>query len=234
MSLRSVCCFLTFLLANLLLLPSEVHAQQQTGTPYDIYGPDPLLYNGRFYTFFLRQGTIGNPFLTDESFINGAVMLRGVEYTGLDLNYDVYNQQLVLRYSNNLGAKSLITLSDAWLESFTINEKKFKTIIFSDTTKKIFQVIGSGPLYLLDYHSKTMMLDNQMASGNYKFVAAKPLRYLQMGDRLLSYKGNRRFISLFTEGKQASVRKYIREHNIQLRKMPLEQLDGLINFCNTL
>ncbi len=33
----------------------------------DVYGSDPLLYNGRYYTFFPPPNTGGNQYLTDRS-----------------------------------------------------------------------------------------------------------------------------------------------------------------------
>ena len=41
------------------------------------------------------------------------------------LNYDIYNQQLILKYKNNIGAANLIIISDAWLESFSFKGHKF-------------------------------------------------------------------------------------------------------------
>jgi hypothetical protein len=92
---------------------SEVVAQQNKICTSEVYGSDPLLYNGRVYRFFTPLNTLGNQFFADPQFETGSVTIRGVTYTTLNINYDIYNQQLILEYKNNFGAKNLIIISDA-------------------------------------------------------------------------------------------------------------------------
>ena len=63
-----------------------------------IYGLDPLLYNGRIYTFNLSKETIGHPFMHSQNYESGDVVIRNEKFEDVLLNYDIYNQELILIY----------------------------------------------------------------------------------------------------------------------------------------
>jgi hypothetical protein len=161
------------LLIILLFTVSGVAAQQTSISTDEVYGSDPLLYNGKYYTFFPPLNTGGNQFLTDRQFEVGSVTIRGVTYTDLLLNYDIYNQQLILKYKNRTGATNLIIVSDAWLESFSFGGISFEMISTPDTLKRIFQVLGTGPNRILYYWKKNLSLDSFYGAKNHIFSVAK-------------------------------------------------------------
>ncbi|HOW30052.1 MAG TPA: hypothetical protein PLP88_00665 [Bacteroidales bacterium] len=218
----------------LVLLPHELSAQSVAPGSMDLYGLDPLLFNGRYYSFYITKGTIGDPFLQGTGFLKGSVTVRGVNFDNLDLNYDVYNQQLVLKYLNRLGAVNQIIVSDAWLEGFTLDDMHFCLLQNADTTKRIYRVFGSGEITLLRYYSKTLALDNQLSSRNFRFSNLRFENYLRTSSGMRAFKGNRNFVSLFDAGKQPNIRKYLHEKRIRLRKAGDRELTELITYCNQL
>lgn len=226
--------FLIAAMAICFALPAITYAQPSDKGSTDVFGLNPLLYNGRYYSYFPAAGTIGTPYLENSDFALGTVTVRGVQFTGLTLNYDVYNQQLVLKFKDAIGAVSQIIISDAWLEGFSLGDMAFRVLQTSDTSKRIFRVTGSGPYYIMEYTSKTVALDNQMGATNYRFSNIKTARYLQTETGLNPFTGNKSYLSLFTSEKQLLIRKYLRENRVRLRKCNDRELLGLINFCNKL
>lgn len=232
MTLNIVQRLLTFFLLLLSVNQPGVLAQNVNIINNAVSGPDPLLFNGRFYSFFLIPGTIGSPFLIDAEFRQGSVTIRGETFTGVSLNYDVYNQQLVMRYHDDLGAVNQIVISDAWLEGFTLSNMQFRVMHTNDTTARIFRVLGSGPDFILEYQSKSVSLDNQLGSRNYRFSDLKINRFLQTNEGIWGFNGNKSFLALMPGEKQMLIRKYLNENRVRLRKCTDSELLELINFIN--
>jgi hypothetical protein len=208
---------------------------QQTGIISDmIYGSDPLLINGRYYTFFPPLSTGGNQFFSGPQFETGCVTLRGVTYEDLLLNYDIYNQQLILKYKNKIGADNLIILSDAWLEKFSFKGVNFETISIQDTIRRIFQVLGTGTVRILYYWRKNLTLDNSFGAKNHIFSAARKEMNVLSGTHIFKYRNNKNFCSIFGGEKGIEVREYLRKHNINVRRAVDRTMTELIYYCNSL
>ena len=219
-----------FLLFNL----AFISAQQSGIKTDDVYGSDPLLYNGRHYTFFLPSSTGGNQYFSGREFEIGSATIRGVTYNDLSLNYDIYNQHLILQYKNNIGATSLIIISDAWLESFSFKDINFEMISSSDTLKQIFQVLGVGPNRILYSWGKKLKLDNIQGSKNYIFSAATREMNVYTGKQILRFRNNKTFYSLFDPDKRIAIKGYLRKNNINVKQATDQTMTGLIYFCNSL
>jgi hypothetical protein len=221
------------LLFFLLIAVSGADAQQIKFSPDKVYGSDPLLYNGKFYTFNPPENTGGSQFLSDRQFNTGSATLRGVTYSGLLLNYDTYNQQLILKCDINTGATYKIIVSDAWLEAFSFNGMDFKIITIQDTLKQIFQVIGTGPKYILYSWKKELKLDNTFGGTNHTFTASKREMNLFTDSLILNFRNNKSFYMLFDPGRRNAVKEYLRKHHIRVKKSTDKLMTELINYCNS-
>jgi hypothetical protein len=226
--IRTVISFL--LLFNL----SAISAQQSDIGVDDVYGYDPTLYNGRHYTFFLPSNTGGNQYLSGPEFETGSATIRNVTYNGLALNYDIYNQELILQYKDNLGATSLIIISDAWLETFSFKGLNFELIPLQDTLKRIFQVLGTGPDRILYYWKKTLNLDSFQGSKNHFFSTPKKEMNVYSGNQILRYWNNKIFYSLFEPDKRIAIKEYLRKNRIKVKKATDQTMTSLILYCNSL
>ena len=146
--------FRTVISLLLLFNLSGISAQQSSIGVDDVYGSDPLVIQWKTLYFFPPSNTGGNQYFSGPRFETGSATIRSVTYNGLALNYDIYNQKLILEYKNNLGATSLIIISDAWLETFSFKGLNFELISSQDTLKRIYQVLGTGPDRILYYWKK--------------------------------------------------------------------------------
>ena len=230
MTLSSRIALLILLLASV----SETTAQQISFGTDDVYGSDPLLYNGKYFTFFYPLNAGDNQYLTSRQFEPGTVTLRGVTYTDLLLNYDIYNQQLLLECTGNPDITPVIILSDAWLETFSIKDKNFRIFLISDEVKRIYQEIGVDQTRILYFWKKYLQFDNTI--GGPKRTFSNPTREMDLltDGKIVSYWNNRSFINLFGPEKKEVVREYLRGHRINVKKASDKIMEGFINFCNTL
>src|SRR5512133_3208054 len=97
---------------------------------------DPVLYNGKIYTYHLHPETKGNQFLQDQVFSKGWLKIRGNTYETLYINYDVFHQEVILKYMTHEGVSRQIIISDAWLEAFSYDDMYFE---LAGPDRKIFQ-----------------------------------------------------------------------------------------------
>jgi hypothetical protein len=218
----------------LLITASNISAQQTSNIIDLVYGSDPLLINGKYYTFFPPLNTKGDQYFFSPHFEIGLATIRGITYTGLLLNYDIYNQQLILKYKNNIGADNLIIVSDAWLEKFSFKGIDFEMISMQDTLKQICQVLGTSANRILYYWDKDLNLDSFYGARNHEFSRARKEMSILTGKQIVSYWNNKSFCSVFGPERRTAVKEYLRRHNINVKKSIDQTMTELITYCNSL
>lgn len=219
----------------LLVCPLMVNGQYTLSDLDKIYGLDPLLFNGKLYSYFPPSTTGGSPFFNGPEFVEGSARIRGMSYDHLLLNYDVFNQQIVMQYKNDQGNLQLIVLSDAWLESIELEETHFEILRLEDSFPQIYQLIGSSPIQILYAWRKELETDNRMGSTYLKFSKLKKESFLFSGSGLFKYKNNRSFASYFNPKIQTDIKKYLRQHQLNMKKNAgQDALVELLNYCNSL
>jgi hypothetical protein len=198
-----------------------------------VYGLDPLLYNGKIYTYFLPAGTGGNQFLYSAEFIKGDVVIKGVRFLDILLNYDIFNQQLLLQYTGETGAINIIEISKAWLESFRLGKSEFRYLSF-EKSPRIYQVLGDGPLFILYAWRKDLKLDVTNGAHNFIFTPAVKNKYVLIGDNLLTFRGKRSLVSVIGPEYKTEIRNYIHVHRIKMKHASDETMTELINYIGNL
>lgn len=206
---------------------------QDRGHAFDI-SADPVLINGKLYVFHMPYGTEGNQFLSGNNFMEGSLMIKGINYTGLKLNYDVYNQQVILSHEMSIGAINHLIVPDGWLQGFSLDGKNFRLIAAGNGTKKIFQVIGADSVQVLYGWKKTLGLSHVHGATNHVF--SKPVRtaFLYMNGMLHQYRNNRSFYSLFESGNREKLKDYMKRNRINVRKADDNLMTSLVAFCNSI
>ena len=222
------------LFVTLLFTGTQGLAQPIPNDDDELYGHDPLLYNGRFYTYFIPSSTTGTPYFNGPDFVNGSVTLRGITYTDLPLKYDVINQQLILQYQRKDGGVKKIIISEAWLEAFNLGNEHFELFTREDSIKQIYQVIGNGSFRILYDWSIYLNLDTkQGGSHNYAFSPLAKKEFLLSENTIMPFKNNKSFVSLFNPSMQSMLKKYLQHQHINVKKASDEEMTELVNFCNT-
>jgi hypothetical protein len=223
----------SFLVIILLSISGKLISQDAVIEMDRVFGLDPLLYNGKKYTYFLPPGTGGTQFLFSSDYFVGDVTIKGKTFEGITLNYDIYNQQLLLQFADETGSFNIIEISKAWLESFRLGTKEFKYLSF-DNIPRIYQVLGNGPLYFLYYWRKDLKLDASYGSTYFTFTPSVKNQYVLMGDKLLAFKNKKSLILLFDPGLKPDIKNYMRRNKIKLRKASDQTMIELINYIGNL
>lgn len=161
----------------------------------------------------------------------GSIVLRGITYNNLLINYDVFHQQLLFRYTENSGAVNQIIISDAWLESFSFNGLNFE-IIRGEGTKDIYQVLGKGPFMILYKWSKELKLDTSYGATNYVFSNLKREMFLLHNGLKMKYWNNKSFLSLFNPEIKEDLKRYLKDQRINVKKADDRKLEDLITFSS--
>jgi hypothetical protein len=195
---------------------------------------DPLLYNGRIYDYYAQPGTLGSQFLFEKPDTGGSVTIRNITYSPVELNYDVFNQLLVMKYVNSTGLSSMIEISPAWLQHFRIWGCNFSYVAASDSTKRFYQVLGDGINKFLYFHSKELVLDNMNVSGNRYFSDSKKDMYMKTRNSCLKFYNNRSFIKITNSDSREAVKQYLRKNKIRIKNADDFKMKNLLIYYNSL
>lgn len=207
---------------------------QDNAAGYDrVYGLDPLLYNGKKYSYFLPPGTGGHQFIFSPEFITGDVTIKGKNFDGIALNYDLFNQQLLLQYADETGAFNIIVVSNAWLESFSLGDMKFEYLSFKEGPR-YYQVLGDGPYHILYYRRKDLKLDVAYGGSIHTFTPPVKSQFVLIEGHLQPFTNKRSFIDIFDPGLKPQIKSYFRINKIRLKKASDKTMADLINYIGNL
>jgi len=198
-----------------------------------VYGLDPLLYNGKKYTYFLPPGTGGNQFLFSPDFFIGEVTIKGISFEGITLNYDIFNQQLLFQYADETGAFNIIEISRAWLESFRLGDIYFQYLSF-DNGARFYQVLGDGPYFILYYWRKDLKLDAAYGATHFTFTPSLKSQYVLISGELLPFRNKRGLISIFNPENKQEIRDFMHRNKINIKKASEQAMTQLINYIGNL
>ncbi len=208
------------------LLAAPVHAQ----LPDTLYGFDPILYNGRHYTYVMPRNADGSPFLY-QAFSEGNVTIRGKVYAGVVLNLDLLNQALVMKYVDHQGATVMLEIPDSWLTRARIGTDEFIPVVRDDGTHAYNQVIGEGGIRFQYALRKELNLDNRYGSPQYVFSRVIRSQYAEIQGKLFAFRNNRSFVHLFEESVQSEIINYLKNNKIKVKKAPASAMGSLAGFC---
>ncbi|HLN56292.1 MAG TPA: carboxypeptidase-like regulatory domain-containing protein [Bacteroidales bacterium] len=204
----------------------------QTIRAQNISENDPVLYNGKIYTFHLHPETRGHQYLDNQQFSKGWLKIRDLLYDGLNINYDVFNQQVILKYLNSGNVSRQIIISDAWLKAFGYGGMNFE---LAGPDRKIFQTLGNRPCRIFIHWTKSLDLSREYGARNYVFSKPKKEMFLALNDTLLPFSGNKGFISAFRSVAGDSsgdlLRTYLKKNRLNIRKTDKNTIEELLAYC---
>ncbi|MBE0648775.1 MAG: hypothetical protein IH596_13475 [Bacteroidales bacterium] len=221
--------FCHLLLTCLLLLSGQLFSQDAARDLDQVYGLDQTLYNGKKYTYFILYSTTGHQYLLSPQYSYGSVTIKGTRYDHVFLNYDIFNQQLLLKYLDKTGAAITIELSKAWLEGFTMSDKNFE-LLHLEQEPCFYQVLGKGPLQILYHWRKSLDLETVVGSANYIFKSPVRDSFVLKDGQLLRFSSKRSFIKLFDPEQKLAIKSYMRKNKIKIRKSSDLAMAAMIDY----
>jgi hypothetical protein len=228
---KSLACSIFFFI--FFCLSGNTFSQQNYSGLEKVYGSDPLLYNGKKYDFFPPQGTLGHQYLVSNEPVIGGVTIKGITFKNIKLNYDIYNQELLLTYTDNEESSTLVQVSKAWLESFYLENRYFEKCSFEEETR-FYQVLGSDTLKVLYFWKKYFELDKSFGSKNFSFSAANKNMFVLKNGVLLSFKNKRSFIAIFEPERKTAIKAFLRNSRFKFKHADDTSMAGLIDYISNL
>ncbi|MCX6249566.1 MAG: hypothetical protein NTX61_02330 [Bacteroidetes bacterium] len=219
----------SLLLFILVSVSGTLLSQDTVKVPDRVHGPDQTLYNGKKYSYFLPTGVKGDQYLFSQDYLAGSLTLRGKCYLGLTLNYDIFNQQLLLKYNDEMGALNIIEVSKAWIKRFSLGSLNFEYLNL-EQGPRYYQVLGESRVQILYYWTKTLVLDVVYGSSVYTFTPAQKDSYLFMHGQLRPFRNNRGLVRLFDPVHRAQIKSYLRKNKINVKKAADQTIVELITY----
>ncbi len=196
-------------------------------------GTDNLLMNGRPYAPSNTKAKEHPYFQTDE-WKPGKVYINGNTYPVDQLKYNLSSFQLVLRHQRPNGTTQKVILSDLLIDSFYIEIDLFVNRILVLPEKenggyleKVF--VDKLPFYRLQKKVFNSTYSKDTPYG--KFTNQKPVFYLLKDGKQYKIIKKKEFLACFPEHK-VPIKKYLKTHSINWKKITKTQLYQLLKFCN--
>lgn len=216
-------------------IPSEIYAQpaekvQEIRNYFDrSYGSDFNLLNGRRY--YLYYSSNSHPFLTTDQSRPGELILDGMAYHGVPINYDLYQQEVILQYISHSGETRYVILNSEQVQEFVLDQKIFRNISLEGRDLGYGQVLRANELGFYIFFNKKLNETPSMNTTPYHYTKLSKRFYLEMNGSTAQVGSRGSFIQQFAPGDRKAIRQYMRQHHIRLNKASDEALRGLLQFC---
>jgi hypothetical protein len=199
----------------------------------DEYGFDQVLVNGIFYQDkYWRK--LGHQFLLEDQLYNGILVYKGEVYQGVDMKYDIYDQQLIICVKNNNSATWIVPPGD-FISAFSFGGKYFSKYNFGGVTKYYQVIFNEEKLRCLYYWFKQKGESNKLNySGYNEFTDSEKENFLTLDGSIFRYKNNKSFIEIFPVNIKNRVKEYVNNNHINVTKSSDEKMKELLAYCNSL
>ena len=210
----------------------EAQSQFSSGLSDSLFGPDPLLYNGSIYDYLPPYGTAGTHYLFEFPDSSASVVIRGKLYTGLIINYDIFNQAVVMTYTRPDGGVTLVSLSKAWLEQFQVHGRIFRLDTAQDhIARRIFEISGNGALSVYTFWSCDIALKSSAGTTNWAFSTAKAQQYLHHQQGSCAFGTRRSFLKCFPAQARNDLRSFMKREEMRMRSISAAEWEKLLQFA---
>lgn len=196
-------------------------------------GPDQNLINGiQYYNKY--QAIQNHPYYDGEECLPGSVVISGRKYDDVMISYDLYAQNLVLRYENKFGAINKIIIDSSHIDAFSIGDRMFRKLSFNGGAAQFYQLIDAGgATCYIQWRKRKLETVNDLQYAYY-FTGPERSYYLESGGEVRSFSGRRGLINLFPGVGGRKIRRYMWRHEIYFRSMTTGQLTGLLEYIDSI
>ncbi|TFH25932.1 MAG: hypothetical protein E4H10_08515 [Bacteroidia bacterium] len=192
-------------------------------------GPDYNLLNGRQYDI-LNSGE-SHPYFNTDRYRSGRLLLNGEAYDSDTINYDIFDQQVILQYPGISGQDLKVVLNREMIDHFQIDGLTFRLMSFPETGSSFFQVVSSGDISCFLLWKKTLSRSTVSGNTSYKYSKQSREVYLQRESRLYVVRSRSSFTSIYDEAYRKEIKEFLRQEKIRFRNASDEKLGELMNFC---
>ncbi|NOR86099.1 MAG: hypothetical protein GQ527_00675 [Bacteroidales bacterium] len=221
-----------FSLVLFLIITIPANGQSLQNRLDGVYGLNPKLFNGRMYTNSYPATVKGHQFLSSKDFQEGSLEINQQLYEQQQINYDVYDQQLLLLFKDYTNASRLIEVPLSHVQSFILEGKYFELRNWEDSTYRIFQVIGEQDCKILIHWTKELKPITTTDSYQYQFSKVNRFLWIWKDNEYHAITNNKSFLKLFSDEEQLSIKKWLKSKRIKIQKTEDYNLLLLTQYIN--
>ena len=196
------------------------------------YGSDFNLLNGRQY--YLYYSSNSHPFLHTDQSRPGDLVLGGISYHGVPLNYDLYQQEVILQYISHSGETRHIILNRELVDEFLLDNKLFCEVSLEGRDPGYAQVIRGDGLSFYVFFIKKLNYTPSMNTTPYHYTRLARRIFLERNGKAALVHSRGSFLQQFEPEIRPTIRVYMRQQHIRLKKASDAALTGLLHFCSQL
>ncbi len=198
------------------------------------YGSDQVLINGIYHENYYLNA-LGHPFLMENRFYPGSVVIHNKLYRNLTLKFNIYDQNIVIRQNLNNNNPVEFEPPVAFISEFMINDMHFKKLKDETGKDRFFQVVYDGNIKLLNAWSKQRVVSfHNVRLSSYRFDEEVKKSFILIGQRLCRFNSSGSFLNLFPKELLPEIKSYCRKESIRPGKGPDENARKLTAFCDGL
>ncbi len=199
-------------------------------------GKDFRLVNGRIYSQPNMKAK-GHPYFKDIHWMSGSVTVNGKTFSGLQLNYDIFMDQIIYLDEGLDDNKRMILLNKNQVSGFIIEGHPFIKLDPSDSNNisesQYFEFLYKGGISLFKKWSKEFESNATQEHPNGLFLDPKTIRYLMKNNNLYKVPDRNALLKV-CENRKEELKKYMRKNRIYVRNAPDQKLIELIKYYNSL
>ena len=170
-------------------------------------GFDQNLINGILY-YDKYKNVLNHPYYTGEELLPGSVVISGVSYEDVQINYDIYSQYLVFEYPVASGSSYKIIISPEHTDAFNLDGNYFEKLILDDRGPLFYQLIRvNGLICYIHWEKKKVTKSYQFTD---YFTETNQRCYLDYYGKLSPFSNRKSFVSLISGVPQKEIKRYIR------------------------
>lgn len=199
-----------------------------------IYSLDTRIYSGYVYKDNYGPKVKGSPYLYD-NFTEGSILVQEKKYENLLLNLDIYNQLLILNFTEPNGGNVKIEVPFFKVSKFAIGEDNFLINTETDSSYQVYQIIKDDNNEFWLRHRKKMEMETVNQQYDFQFTKNfTSVYYVYKPGEYVELKNNKTLLKLVKNDKQAELKKWLRKKRIKVKKTDHKQIKLLSQYLNSL
>jgi len=199
----------------------------------ELYGLNADLYNGMKY-FQEHQVSYGTPFWHDNQDNMATLVLSGITYTLLNIQYELSIQEFILKYRDLHGASQQIIINRPRIDSVLMDGHLFVKSPNKGIREPFVEEIVNGTISCYYGLNKEYRFVNSGTRNGYEYSRELKTMYLILDHQVLTFKNNRSLLKLLPEPIRRETKVYLSEHRIKIKKADEATMKLVFNYCNNL
>lgn len=214
LKIRGQLLFILFMFS--LLLTGTAQTTFNTVINGDLYTSGKSIVNGIAWTNSVVYQ--GNRFCGSSNWKDGSVLFNGKLYSGLKINYDILEDELIL-YDETPGAEKYIQLNKRLIKQFSYTDaNETKTFVYSKIDpskgKEIYEKVYEGEVSFYIKHKKSVKkelydIDMSKLYDNNSYYLCTPTD-------AYSFKNKKKVLQILGNSKE--LKNFIRQENLRIHK----------------